>query len=223
MLKYETNEVPAGLEAYYEDAGSGVFKLKVEGVVPASQLEEQKSKLKEFRENNVTLKTRVEALERFETMFKTGDFSEEKVSAKVREQAEKMAQEMKATFEEEKRQLAEQLTSTSSKLEQIVLNNAVSQAALKHGVSETALEDVFSRAKATFKVVDGELQTAEDVLDAKGNKVTLDGWMTSLAEKAPHLFNASRGAGAKKPGQPVATAERKSPVDLISAGLAKRR
>lgn len=223
MLKYETNEVPTGLDAYYEDAGNGVFRLKVEGVVPAAHLEEHKSKLKEFRDNNVALMARTEALERFEQMFKTGDFSEEKISAKVREQAEKMAQDMKVSFEEEKRQLAERLTSTSTKLEQIVLNNAVSQAALKHGVSETALEDVFARAKATFKVVDGELQAADSVLDAKGNKVTLDGWMASLAEKAPHLFNASRGAGAKKPGQSIGVTEKKSAVDLISVGLAKRR
>lgn len=223
MLKYETQEVPTGLEAYYEDAGNGVFKLKVEGAVPAAQLEEQKNKVKDFRDNNTSLKARVEALERFETLFKTGDFSEEKLTAKVKEQAERMAQEMKAALEAEKQGLTEQLTSTTSKLEKIVLNNAVSQAALKHGVSETALEDVYARATTAFKVVDGELQAAEDVLDAKGNKVTLDGWMASLADKAPHLFNASRGAGAKKPGTPVAPSDKKSPVDLIAAGLAKRR
>jgi hypothetical protein len=223
MLKFETNEIPAGLESYYEDTGTGVFKLKVDGVVPVSEAEQHKSKLKEFRDTNINLKKQVEELARFEQMFKSGEFSSEKLSAKIEEQALVKAAEMKAAYEQQVAELTEKLTGTSTKLEQIVRDNAVSAAALKHGVSETALEDVHARAKAAFKVVDGELVAADGVLDAKGKALTVDGWMAALAEKAPHLFNASRGAGATKPNRPVPAVEKKSAVDLISAGLAKRR
>ncbi len=223
MLRFETNEVPAGLEAHYEDAGNGIYRLKVEGVVPTSQFDEQKNKLKEFRDNNTELKRRVDELSSFETMFKSGDFSAEKINAKVKEQASVMSSEMKTAYEAQIAELGASLQTANGRLEKIVLNNAVAAAALKHGVSETALEDVLARAKATFKVVDGELQAADDVRDAKGNPYTMDSWMASLADKATHLFKASSGAGAGKTGRPFLTPEKKSGVDLISAGLAKRR
>lgn len=222
MLKFETNEIPTGLESYYEDAGNGVFKLKVEGVVPATEHEKVKGSVKEFRDNNITLKKQVEDLARFEQMFKSGEFSSEKLNAKIEEQALTRAAEMKAAYEAQLQSLNEALSKSTGQLEHIVLTNEVSKAALKHGVSETAIEDVHARAKAAFKVVDGVLTAADGSLDAKGNKLTLEGWMTSLADKAPHLFNPSRGAAGQKPGKPIQTLERKSAIDLISAGLAKR-
>lgn len=223
MLKYETNEVPTGLESYYEDAGNGVFKLKVEGVVPATEYEKVKGSVKEFRDNNIKLKKTVDDLSTFEQMFKTGEFSQEKLTARIEQEALKKAAEMKAAFEERERELSDKLNGTTSRLEQIVVDKAVTEAALKHGVSETALEDVFSRAKTTFTVVDGQLTAKDGALDAKGNKLSVDGWMATLAEKAPHLFKASSGASAAKPGRPVPQETQRSAVDLISAGLAKRR
>jgi hypothetical protein len=82
---------------------------------------------------------------------------------------------------------------------------------------------VEARARSAFRVVDGELAAADGVLDAKGKPLTLENWMATLAEKAPHLFNASRGAGASKPNRPMAQPTTLSPVDRISAALAKRR
>lgn len=223
MLKFETNEIPTGLESYYEEAGNGLFKLKVEGAIKASEAEETKTKLGEFRNTNIELKRKVEELARFETMFKTGEFSAEKLNSKIEEQALVKAAEMKAAYEAQIAELTTKLTGTSAQFENIVVNNAISAAALKHGVSETALEDVNARAKAAFKVQDGNLVAADGVLDAKGKPMTVDSWMTTLAEKAPHLFNASRGAGAQKPNRAIPALEKKSAVDLISAGMAKRR
>jgi hypothetical protein len=223
MLKFQTNEVPTGLEQYYEDAGDGSFRLKVEGAVPAAEVETHKAKLKEFRDTNITLKKQVDELGRFEQMFKSGEFSSEKLNAKIEEQALQKAAEMKAAYEASIAELNTKLGSTSTQLERVVVTNAVSAAALKHGVQETALDDVLARAASTFTAVDGQVAAKDGVLDAKGNKLTVDAWMASLAEKAPHLFTASRGAGAQKTGKPTIVGDKKSPVDLISAGLAKRR
>lgn len=223
MLKYQTNEIPAGLEQYYEDAGDGSFKLKVEGVVPTTEVETHKTKLKEFRDTNIALKKQVDELARFEQMFKSGEFSSDKLNQKIEEQALQRAADMKAAYEASISELNTKLGSASSHLERVVVTNAVSAAALKHGVQETALDDVLARAASTFTAVDGQISAKDGLLDAKGNKLTVDGWMATLAEKAPHLFTASRGAGAQKTGKPVIVGEKKSPVDLIAAGLAKRR
>jgi len=223
MLKLETNEVPAGLESYYEALPTGNFKLKVEGAVPATQYEETKLKLGEFRNNNVELKKRVDQLAQFEEMFKSGEFSSEKLQQKVEALALERAASMKQSYEQQVAELTQGLEAERTRLAQIVMSDAVNKAALKHGVSETALEDVLARARGSFKVEDGQLVAADNNLDAKGNKLTLDSWMANLANSAPHLFQASRGTGAQKPGRPIPVLEKKSPVDLIAQGLAKRR
>lgn len=223
MLKFQTNEVPAGLESYYVATADGQFQLQVDGAVPATDLEKERARLKEFRDNNVALKKRVEDLSRFEQLFQSGDFSEEKLTKRIEEQALARAAEMKAAYEGQIAELNTRLGDTSGRLEQIVLSNAVTSAAVKNGVSDTALEDVLARARTAFKVVDGALQAADGVLDTKGKPLTLDVWLTSLADKAPHLFKASGGAGSFKPTTRPTTPERKqTPVDLISAALAKR-
>ena len=218
MLKLETNEVPTGLESYYEDAGNGIFKLKVEGAVPVAQLEEVKTKLGEFRNNNVELKKKVDALSQFETMFQSGEFSAEKISSKVETLALQRASEMKTALEQQIAELTNGLQSEKSRVQQIVLSDAVNKAALKHGVSETALEDVLARAKGAFKVEEGNLVPVDPNLDVKGNKPTLETWMASLATAAPHLFQGSRGTGAQKPGKPI---QQLSTDDKIRNGVAK--
>jgi alanyl-tRNA synthetase len=220
MLKFETNEIPAGLESYYEATDGGAFRLKVEGVVPVTEHEKVKGSVKEFRDNNIVLKQRVESLARFEELFKNGDFSEEKLSAKVTDQANKIAAEMKTTYEQQLAELQDQLSGTSKKLESVVLTDSVTKAALAHGVSETAIEDVLLRAKTSFKVVDGALTAADGVLDAKGKPLTVDSWVKSLNDKAPHLFKQSRGAGSQGPGKQMSATEKTS-MERISAGLAK--
>ena len=218
MLKLETNEVPEGLEAYYEDTGTGVFKLKVDGAVPANQHSELKTKLSEFRNTNVELKKRVEQLAAFEEMFKSGEFSSDKLQAKVEALALERASQMKAAYDEQLTTLTKTLQGEQSRLANIVMSDAVSKAALKHGVSDTAIEDVLSRARTAFKVEDGQLTAADNNLDAKGNKVTLDSWMAGLATAAPHLFQASRGTSAIKPGKPT---PHLSTDEKISRGAAK--
>jgi hypothetical protein len=203
VLKYETNEVPEGLESHYEDAGNGVFKLKVDGVVPAAQFTEIKTKLGEFRNTNVDLKKRVDQLAQFEEMFKSGEFSSEKLQTKVEALALERAGQMKTAYDEQVAQLTQSLEAEKSRLANFVMSDAVGKMALKHGVSDTAIEDVLARARQAFKVEDGQLIAADGNLDAKGNKVTLENWMASLAATAPHLFAPSRGTGAAKTGRPV--------------------
>jgi hypothetical protein len=203
LLKLETTEVPAELAAYYEPIEGGKFRLKVEGAVSQSALEESKSKVTEFRNSNIELKKKVDQLAQFETMFQSGDFSADKINSKVEQLALERAATMKQTFEQQIAELTDGLTKERNNLSNRVLSDEVKGAALKNGVSDTALEDVLSRARGAFKVEDGKLVAVDSNLDAKGNKPTLDSWMATLATAAPHLFQASQGTSAKKPGKPV--------------------
>jgi hypothetical protein len=222
MLKLETDAVPSGMEQYYEDAGNGLFKLKVEGAVPVSEHEKLKAEVKEFRNNNIELKRKNESLSTFEKMFQTGDFSEEKLTAKIEAEAERKAQALKAHLEQQLSEKETALTTTTNRLSELALKTAVTTVAIPNGVRKTALDDVLARAKTAFKVVDGNIEAADGVLDAKGQKVTVESWLEVLATNAPHLFEDSSGAGAKKPdgtkGQPEASVH-----ERMSAGLAKLR
>lgn len=219
MLNFEVTEVPEELKNYYEPVGD-VFRLKVTGVVTTSAFEEQKSKINEFRANNVELKKKVEQLSQFEQMFQSGDFSSDKINSKVETLALERAAQMKQTYEQQIKELTDGLNNERTILSSRVLSDEVKSAAMKQGVSDTAIEDVLARAKGAFKVEGGNLVAADNNLDAKGNKVTLDSWMANLAVSATHLFAASKGTGAAKP----ARAESVSTIDTISrisAGLAK--
>ena len=216
MLKLETTEVPEEFKSLYEDAGNGVFRLKVEGAVSASEVEGNKTKLKEFRETNISLKKQ---LEDFSKLFGDG-ITPEKIQQKVEDLALQRAGEMKSSYEVKINELTESLTKTHTHLESVVLSDSVKAAALHNGVVDTALEDVLFRAKGSFQVVDGQLVAKEKNLDANGKPLNVDSWMKSLATSAPHLFAASKGTGAAKPAR-AESAPQMDTISRISAGLSK--
>jgi len=221
MLKYETSEVPSGMENLYEATTTGTFRLKVEGAVSLSLFDAEKTRLKEFRDTNITLKKQVEDLATFETMFKSGDFSQESLTAKIEAEALRRAADMKSALELQVSEKDTALQASNRLLTGLVLGNAVQAAALRNGVSEGALEDVLARAKAAFRVVGGAVQLVDDKLDAKGKVPTVDTWMEALALAAPHLFTASRGADARKPGNAKGETARTT-NEKIAAGFAQR-
>lgn len=223
MLKYEVNEVPAGLESYYESTTTGTFKLKVEGVVPLSDFSELKNKVNEFRTTNIELKKKNEELSRFEQMFQSGDFSADKINSKVENLALERAAEMKRSYEEQLADLKSKLDTELTRASNLILQDAVTQAALKHGVQETAMEDVLARAKSSFKVEDGKLVPTSNSLDQNGNPFNLDSWMSKLSTTASHLFGPSKGTNAQKVNKPIVQAGKSDNISKISAGLNRIR
>lgn len=214
MLKFETTEVPAGLENYYESTGTG-YRLKVEGAVPVAELDEQKNKLKEFRENNIALTRKNDELARFEQMFQSGEFSSEKISAKIDEQAKLKALEIKAAYDRDIQENTEKLNGVQEALRKTLLDAAVTKAAIGHGVAESALPDVFTRAKDAFTVLDGKLKASSTSLDENGSELTVESWMKKLVKDAPHFFNSSRGSSKSSK---VIGSTQMSAIDKIRAG-----
>lgn len=214
-LAYVVDSIPEGQEALYK-AENGKFVLDVQGVVPASEYTTLKTKLDEFRTTNIALKQSLEDL----TKAPLGDRKVD--DAFVNQLLDQRVAEMKTNYTTQVTTLTTEKQKLEAQLEQVLLSDAVKDAAIKYGVLDTALPDVISRAKDTFTIKDGAVVSKTAQLDKEGKPVGVATWVQSLSESASHLFATSRGSGATKPikGQPI-QGER-TPGEKIAAGLAAR-
>lgn len=211
-LPYEVTAVPAGLEEHYV-AKDDKFVLVVDGA-PAPQVDQEaveaKEKIKEFRATNIALKQKLEALEAAGGKVEQTPNIEELVRNAVAANTQKLA-----VIEQER-------TALQAQLEEVVLSDKVKDAAIKHGVHESALVDIVNRAKAAFTVKDGKPLPKDNAVDADGQVLSPETWIKSLAVSAPHFFKPSTGAGARKPLGSAVQADR-STTQKLSAGLDQLR
>ena len=214
-LQYEVTEVPAGLEAYYKEA-DGKFVLDVEDVVPKAQFtqiqtraQELESKVTEFRTNNIALKQQVESVG--------------KQTVDVEALLEPRVAEMKQNYSSQIEALNTTKTQLEQHLERVLLSDGVKEAAIKHGVLDTALPDVIARARETFTIKDGVAVSKSKAMDKEGKPLSIQSWITGLTETASHLFAPSRGTGAQRPVSGVSQKPTMSAMDKISSGLANKR
>jgi hypothetical protein len=180
------DEIPAGFESAYVER-DGVFVLDVEGGFV------EKSKLEEFRTNNINLQKQLQSFEGID-------------AAKARELLAKQTEletgdlikkgDFKALIENQLAPFRTQLESEKKRNEQLLaqiegtkMNDAVQSAGVKAGVRASAMKDLMLRAKGSFKVVDGTVVANEGVQ-------TLDEWLVALKGEAPHLFEENSGGGA---------------------------
>jgi hypothetical protein len=212
-LKYKfksKDEIPAEVLAHYVER-DGAWMLDIDGVV-------DKSKLDEFRANNVGLMKQLEEQrKRFEGI------DPEQVKALMEEkrkleeaqamkdgQVDKLldsrVRSFKAELEKQISALASERDSLGARLMEIQINQGVIEAANKRGLRRTAIPDITARARNVFKLVNG-VPTA---LDADGKTVrygkdgvtpmTLEEWADAQVQEAPHLFESNAGGGAPGSG-----------------------
>jgi hypothetical protein len=147
---------------------------------------------------------------------------EEVLAVKAREYDE-----LKKGYEDKVFGLEDNLSKYDVQLNTMLVDGEISRFASENGVRGSALEDVLHRGRSLFKVEDGQAMA----FDETGRKVyaedavtplTISGWLGELAESAPHLFEASTGAGSvqqvSQPAQPKQ--DPTSTHDLLMAGLA---
>jgi len=197
MLKFETDNVPAGLEEYYaQDEASGKFKLKVEGVVPELEFKAVKEKVNAFRNDNIALKRQLEELGDFEAVVGAdGKVTKEGVKNTIETLVQNRVQQMKQTLESQISEREDALRKVSTQLEDVLISDAVKAAALNHAVVSSAIDDVLARARRQFKVQDGKVVSANSAGDASGNPLTIESFVTGLKASAPHLFAKNEGTG----------------------------
>jgi len=206
MLKYKmdsVDDVSDDIKALYTKSEDGLFYLT--GVSGATS----KEKVDTFRENNISL---TEKLKLFDSVdvekYKKLILKEEELQgkktitvkdleAKVTEGVETRVKDMRKEFDTEKAVLNKKNITLSHQLDSLLINNEVRAAASKHGILDTATDDVISRANSIYQVEDGKVvgyNGKDKLYDKTGeNLLGIDAWVEQLIKIAPHLFKNSQG------------------------------
>jgi hypothetical protein len=198
-LKYKfktREEIPAELQPLYVER-DGAWTLDAEGIV-------EKSKHEEFRANNIALTNQ---LKRFDGIDpdEVRRLADENLSLRTATLSEDAKREMEAQLKTTKAGFEKQLAAVTSerdtlhgRLTAIQIDQAVVNEATKRGLRPTAIPDITSRARTTFKLVDGVPQAFEGQTARMGKDgpMTLAEWVDALVSDAPHLFEANAGGGA---------------------------
>ena len=206
-FKYTTKEeVPAESQSLYIERDGG-WVLDVDGAV-------DKTKLEEFRANNITLNNQfAEHKKRFEGIDpdEVRKLADEKRKLEEAQQlkggeidkvVEGRLRNAKAEWDKQFNAVAAERESLNARLTAIQIDQGVIATATKKGLRPTAIPDITSRARLVFKLVEG----APRAYEADGQTVrvgkdgitplTLDEWVDQQVADAPHLFESSAGGGA---------------------------
>ena len=203
-FKYATKqEIPAEHQSFYVER-DGAFVLDADGVV-------SQSKLDEFRQNNITLTNQLKRFEGIDpdAVRQLADEKrklEEAAQIKAGEVDKVVAARIKAELDKVHAPVVAERDALHGRLTAIQIDQAVVSEATKRGLRPTAIPDITSRARTTFKLVNGVPQAFEaDGQTARMGKdgvspMTLAEWVDALVSDAPHLFEANAGSGAAGSG-----------------------
>ena len=203
-LKYKyanKQEIPAELQPFYVER-EGAWLLDADGVVSQARLDE-------FRQNNIALTNQ---LKRFDGVDPDGmrQLAEEKrkleeaAQIKAGEVDKVVAARLKAELDKVHAPVVAERDALHGRLTAIQIDQAVVNEATKRGLRPTAITDITSRARMTFKLVDGVPQAFDGEKMRTGkdgvSPMTLAEWVDALVSDAPHLFEANAGSGAAGSG-----------------------
>jgi hypothetical protein len=206
-FKFKTKEeIPAESQSLYVERDGG-WVLDVDGAV-------EKSKLDEFRSNNITLSNQLaEQKKRFEGIDpeEVKKLAEEKRKLEEAQQlkggevdkvVEGRLKTAKTEWDKQFNAVTAERDVLNSRLTAIQIDQGVITVATKKGLRPTAIPDITARARVVFRLVDG----APRAYEADGQTVrvgkdgitpmTLDDWVDQQVADAPHLFESNVGGGA---------------------------
>jgi hypothetical protein len=210
-FKFKTKEeVPAESQSLYVERDGG-WVLDVDGAV-------DKSKLDEFRTNNIALSNQLaEQKKRFEGIDpdEVKKLAEEKRRLEESQQlkggevdkvVESRLKTAKTEWDKQFNAVSAERDVLNSRLTAIQIDQGVITVATKKGLRPTAIPDITARARVVFKLVEG----APRAYEADGQTVrvgkdgitpmTLDEWVDQQVADAPHLFESNAGGGAAGSG-----------------------
>ncbi len=216
LAKAEYDGLPDAIKALYSVAGDGNFHLQVE------EDEGAKTKLDEFRTNNIALLKEKEQLEK--KLQSMGDPAEiEKMKKKLQEIDDKQMIEagkldellaqrtdrMRTDYENQINQLKgalderdKKLGATNQRLSEVLIDGEITRAVNDVGVvRKDAIIDVIARGRRTWTLDESGNPVPQENgkllygTDGKG-PLTFKEWAQALVTQAPFLFEASGGGGA---------------------------
>ena len=228
MLKLFVDDVSTVDEAHrglYEKGEDGKYALQVEGAVP-------KAKLDEFRNKNIELMQTAEKFKgidpakyaELQDLQRKVDESKLVGSDKIDEAVTNRVKTLEAEYQTKIEEINGKYQGAQSALEKTMLSSELQSRALKAGAHESALDDIQSRARQIYKLVDNQIVP----LDSNGQVVygrngsdpmPMSEWLKGLAKDAPHLFKGSNGGGSNNTGKGGGDRSKMTAAQKISAGL----
>lgn len=202
-FKYATKqEIPAEHQSLYVER-DGAFVLDADGVV-------EKTKLDEFRQNNINLSNQLKRFEGIDpdavrqlTADKQRLEDEQHLKdGKFQEVLDARLKTAKADWDKQFSAVTSERDTLLGRLSAIQIDQAVVSEATKRGLRPTAIPDITSRARQSFKLVNGVPQAfdGQTARMGKDGPMTLAEWVDALVSDAPHLFEANAGGGAAGSG-----------------------
>lgn len=228
-LKYlieKLEDVAEGLRGEYKRREDGKYVLDVDGAV-------DKSKLDEFRNNNIELQKQIDKFKNIDPT-KHAELLELQRKLQEKELLEKgdvdklvalRVENMKTDYEGRLNDLTTKYTTANGQLSTLMIDNVLKTEAIKVGVLPTAVDDVVLRARTVYVIENGvptpKGQDGKVIYGKDGqNPLAVGDWLKDLKKTAPHLFAGSQGSGAgggNNHGGPDTS--KMTAVDKIAAGL----
>lgn len=209
-LKFITDDISGldeNIQGLYEKTEDGKFALQVEGAVP-------KTRLDEFRNKNIELMQQMEQFkgvdpDKYQNLLELQrkvDESKLVESGKVDEAVEQRVKTLQKEYDEKLNGLQSKYDGAQAKLEKTLLSSELQGYAIKAGAHESALDDIQSRARNVYKLVDEKIlpldQNGQVIYGKNGtDPMPMSEWLQGLAKDAPHLFKESEGGGSRNSGQ----------------------
>ena len=202
-FKYATKqEIPAEQQSFYVER-DGAWLLDADGVV-------SQTKLDEFRQNNITLTNQLKRFEGIDpdavrqlAAEKQRLEDEQRLKdGKYQEVLDARLKTARTDWDKQHGLVVAERDALTGRLTAIQIDQAVVNEATKRGLRPTAIPDITSRARTTFKLVDGVPQAFDGPTARMGKDgpMTLAEWVDALVSDAPHLFEANAGSGAAGSG-----------------------
>lgn len=214
-------DIPKGAETFYKEL-NGKWILDGEGITTDDQLKDARTKLNEFRTQNVALNSQIKAFEgkkvlteeeatqyqelldqREKNKDKTKDNNAD-VEALVTQRTTKMRTQYEAETNAAKKRASE--LEVTNKRYHGELEEARVQSALSAVLNDVAapvkgaMQDIYSRARGTWRLnEEGGLEAVDrdgnPAMGADGKAMTMKEFAGDLVKTAPYLFENSKGGG----------------------------
>lgn len=217
-LKYELetlDDLADEVQALYEEAGNGKFRLRVEGVVPEDELGGLKNSLetlrKEKKDAEKVAKTYAQLGKTPEEIQEIMEALEKEKRAKLKDEGEfdKLLAQHKEKWEAEKVSLVSERDSAMAALRKFVGENAFVTELVKAGATEEGAQLLPLSFAKRIKVDIDDGDPVLEVLSAdgetpmagtgKGGRASLSDLVEEAAKKFPSLFKAKGKGGSDTP------------------------
>jgi hypothetical protein len=211
--KADVEALPEGVRSLYVER-DGKFALDIDDDVSGlkSALDKERGRASELDSEVKRIKKQFDGLDpekAREALKKLSQVDEQKLidAGKLDEVVEQRTKAMRDdydnkinSFDRELKEAREANEKLTGQLSELLIDGAITEAAIAAGVKKSAVPDVILRGRQIYKLVDGKPtpMKGEQIIYGKNPRepMPIAEWVGTLAKEADHLFEPSSGGGA---------------------------